>query len=682
MYRFFDKHGKKTLAVAAAFLMVAFLLPSTGLNCDSNFSQFGKIDGKAVDGLAMQSAHSRLQSLQRLIVIDPVTRQPMAAWDRIFSFRTDPVLGAILPPTFSRELYQRCRENEILWLLLVTEASDNFTIADEDEVNSFFSDNAQPQVLTQDFPTVVYQPLTNPPAIDDMKQSVRMALAVRDQFLRSLQSVKISTPMINDRLAERFQQAKARFAIFDASAYLKDLPAPTDEELKSHFDAYAAVVPQTFSDANPFGFGYRVPDRLRLQYIAVPEDQVMAAVLKSKDDFAWEEEARIYYNRNWEKFAEKPATTPATTQAATTQPTTTQAASTRPVKLPFDLVSAKVYDAIRQPLIEQRRRAVVNMVLELMNDDYIRLTQDLTATTQQVASTKVRGVEFSSHDYLLKVRDEVQKRHNVTVDVVNENVLVDSLAFRMNPGIGGALVEEVGPRDREQPAASYLFSQLRPLHPQAQTGQAELDLLEPTKPLWTPERTYIARVVEADPSHPAKALADVKDRVERDVRRKNAFAKAVEAAEAALAKGRQSGLSSLDQLVFTSDWFNGFDRRIPGVPIADNYASTLVRAMTEQLRGVSSKSQLPRHTVIKAQIADKVVAAELFDVETKISTNLDGFARARTRGELQMETIAYSGIVQNWFAPAAIMRRVNYVRPDGNAPEPDRPAPARPMIPG
>jgi hypothetical protein len=483
-------------------------------------------------------------------------------------------------------------------------------------------------------------------------------------------------------LAERGQQIKARLAVFDANEYVAALPAPTDEQLKTQFEAFASNVPGVTSETNPFGFGYRVPDKVRLQYIAVPQKQVTEAVIKSKSEFEWEEEARVYFNKHWEQFAEKTPEAPAT--QSSTQPASTEPA-TKPVKPSFQSVSEKVFDAIRAPLIEQKRRAVVNVVIDLMNDDYNRnVNTNPPATTQAAMQATVRGAPLGSYEYLLKIRDEVQRRQNVTVEVVNESNLQAQRDLMFSPGIGMGLVEEPGPRDRSKPLATYLFTSLTPLLTTPDPSIVPLAVLQPTRALWTADKTYVARVVEAVPSHPPATVDEVKEQLTRDVKRKLAFDKAVEAAEAAIEKAKQSNLAMQDKLAFETDWFNAAAARIPGAPQTDAYAAQIIEPVFNLLRGVESESQLPIRSVVKAQQADKAIAAEVFAIQTQVSTDEEKLARSQVRYQLQMNEAQQLNLLQAWFASDNIQKRVGYVSPhaDGQQAPTRTPPPARPLIPG
>jgi len=81
---------------------------------------------------------------------------------------------------------------------------------------------------------------------------------------------------------------------FNADVFIDpNQPEPGDEELKAHFDTYKTFFPGDISDENPCGFGYKLPDRVRLGYIAVKLDDVQQIVAAPTQD-----EIGDYYNRN------------------------------------------------------------------------------------------------------------------------------------------------------------------------------------------------------------------------------------------------------------------------------------------------------------------------------------------------------------------------------------------------
>ncbi len=81
---------------------------------------------------------------------------------------------------------------------------------------------------------------------------------------------------------------------FNADVFIDpNQPEPDEEELKAHFNTYKTFFPGDISDKNPCGFGYKLPDRVSLEYIAVKLDDVQQIVAAPTQD-----EIGDYYNRN------------------------------------------------------------------------------------------------------------------------------------------------------------------------------------------------------------------------------------------------------------------------------------------------------------------------------------------------------------------------------------------------
>ena len=85
---------------------------------------------------------------------------------------------------------------------------------------------------------------------------------------------------------------------FDADVFVDpNRSEPGEEELKAHLDKYKTFVPGEITDENPYGFGYKLPDRVSLEYIAVKLDDVRQIVSAPTQD-----EVGDYYTRNKERL--------------------------------------------------------------------------------------------------------------------------------------------------------------------------------------------------------------------------------------------------------------------------------------------------------------------------------------------------------------------------------------------
>ena len=74
---------------------------------------------------------------------------------------------------------------------------------------------------------------------------------------------------------------------------------PSEEKMSEHFKKYRTFSAGDINDKNPYGFGYKLPDRVRLEYIAVKLDDVSAVVTPPT-----EEDAEEYHEKHRKEFTE------------------------------------------------------------------------------------------------------------------------------------------------------------------------------------------------------------------------------------------------------------------------------------------------------------------------------------------------------------------------------------------
>ena len=85
------------------------------------------------------------------------------------------------------------------------------------------------------------------------------------------------------------------FVKFDSAVFAEKQNEPNEKKITEQFDKYKAIAPGTISDDNPYGFGYKLPVRVRLEYLAVKLDEVKTIVKRPTQD-----EIGEYYSRNKE----------------------------------------------------------------------------------------------------------------------------------------------------------------------------------------------------------------------------------------------------------------------------------------------------------------------------------------------------------------------------------------------
>ncbi|HEY0010029.1 MAG TPA: hypothetical protein VGB55_14980, partial [Tepidisphaeraceae bacterium] len=334
MYGFFDKHGKKFLIVASVLLILAFLLPGNFAPQAGNVA-IGTLNGEKIDPVEVEAVANGLRSLSNLVT--PAPRQLQATGDEKLP----------LPVALLGEWYEKFVDDPMTYYLLVREAQRAGVVPNETRVEQALQ--LPTQVRSTEFSGTREINRINPRIVDNYRRHLTLLMSVVDNFTRSQRAVKISDPMIDQALAERAQQIKLHAAAFDASEFDNQVSAPIDDMLRAHFDAFAAVKPgQVDPQKNPFGFGYAVPDRAKIQYLFLPNEEITRSVQASKSPDQWEEDARLYYLRNPGQFTTAPRDL-MQDNAPTSQPTTR----------PFEQAREDVMKAVQAPLIAQRRQAIL-----------------------------------------------------------------------------------------------------------------------------------------------------------------------------------------------------------------------------------------------------------------------------------------------------------------------------------
>jgi len=135
---------------------------------------------------------------------------------------------------------------------------------------------------------------------DQIVGTLGKLLAVREYANIMCTSEDVTTQQIMHAASIEQEGIDAGYVRFDASAFTEKLDEPDDAKLAEQFEKYKDSFAGAVSDDNPFGFGYKLPDRVQLEYIAVKLDDVRTIVAPPTQD-----EMGDYYNRNKAQFTEQ-----------------------------------------------------------------------------------------------------------------------------------------------------------------------------------------------------------------------------------------------------------------------------------------------------------------------------------------------------------------------------------------
>ncbi|HMB94802.1 MAG TPA: hypothetical protein VKK61_02055, partial [Tepidisphaeraceae bacterium] len=390
------------------------------------------------------------------------------------------------------------------------------------------------------------------------------------------------------------------------------------------------------TETNPFGFGYKYPNRVKLQYLSIPHDQLRKAVQSSKDDYSWEVEANRYYLKNLDQF---PTTQPTQTdQFSLIKPTT------QPTTKPFTEVRDQIIARLIDPQIEKLQRQVA---LELST----RLDQDFLAYQK---NPQAISPSYESFDYLKNLAKEIQNKYHVTLTVASiGDSFKTAKELRLLPGIG-----------QLSQFPDYATTHVETFVPADQKDSANvLHLFQSTKPLtdYQGGDAYIFRVIAADPSHKPASLAEVKDQVESDWKHAQAYDLAKAEAQKLLDAAKKSGLAaaaSSRNLITTGPYALAANAPIENYnKLSVRTQFTFVRDTYALLGQLRAKQQKPV-ALIEMPSDWKVAVAELIAVESQLKPDqLDLVESQARQGILQESTV---GLASAWFDYNSLVQRLNY----------------------
>jgi len=130
---------------------------------------------------------------------------------------------------------------------------------------------------------------------DKILSTVGKLLAVLQYSHMICSNEDVTTQQIMHAASAEEEGIDAAFVKFDSAVFAKSQGQPGEAQLTEHFDKYKKFFPGDVSGENPYGFGYKLPDRVQLEYIAVKLDDVRTIVKLPTQD-----ELEDYYDRNKE----------------------------------------------------------------------------------------------------------------------------------------------------------------------------------------------------------------------------------------------------------------------------------------------------------------------------------------------------------------------------------------------
>ncbi|MHC4569269.1 MAG: hypothetical protein ACYTE3_26370 [Planctomycetota bacterium] len=313
LVKWFRRNNKKVMAVVVIVIMIGFIGGTALTQLLQRNTRMSDVvaylgDETKVRRSDLASARRELEVLQMLRA-DALLRMDIQGFflgELLFSERTasaaivNRLKATIRQGQFSisdrqvNAVYERVALADLYWHCLQYEAQAAGISLDNDEVArdlvkiipQLFGGASYRQVIGQ-----IMSQVRLPE--DQIIGTLGKLLAVREYASMMCSSEDVTTQQIMHAASIEQEGVDAGYVRFDASAFTEKLDDPDDaklaEQFEKHKDSFAGAV----SDDNPYGFGYKLPDRVQLEYIAVKLDDVRTIVEPPTQD-----EMGDYYNRN------------------------------------------------------------------------------------------------------------------------------------------------------------------------------------------------------------------------------------------------------------------------------------------------------------------------------------------------------------------------------------------------
>lgn len=298
----FFRRRQKMVIVVMAVLMVGFLIGAQGFRMLTERRPEQRVLGDTSMGelkaRELTQASNDIRLLSTYARLGDVERLATTGWTMDVEFLT---LFLSSPP-------------DLVYALLLKEAAEAGYRASDAEIDAFFGQIGSPPGSANYRMMVSIMTSRNDGAAKHLRAAVGRWLMIHKSFTASRVEAPPSEQELRRLYRDLTEKIDLRLATISTEQLLEDAPQPSDEEIKQQFDAANEIFPGQYTDENPFGFGYRRPDQVRLLYLFVNRQAVSRATRPS------DKEVRDHFRANRQKYLNRPSATTQPKAAPSTPP--------------------------------------------------------------------------------------------------------------------------------------------------------------------------------------------------------------------------------------------------------------------------------------------------------------------------------------------------------------------------
>lgn len=407
------KNNRKIMVFVVIFSMVSFVIGYTGVQIF--FSLFGTTNpviGTFEDG--------KIRGRDTLVAQNDLKLLQMLGADRLLLAQGNqglagPLMAHLLFPSsqFAGDLAAQIKQAaqagqlpvsveqveaffsdrtqpDITWILLKAEARRAGCIVSSEMSRTVLS-NILPKLAQGADASLVINSIMNQTNVseDQIIRTFADLLGVMFYAGNISDSQAVTISQVQAAIGRSTEKIDAEFVQIPAAWFVDAVASVDPAELTRQFETYKDILPGTAGDENPYGFGYKLPKRVKLEFMAVLLDDVKTQIEKLTA-----ETMEDYYSRNIEQFRTEEPVDP-------NNPDGEKITQTRSF--------AEVLPQIRNSIEQERVNRLAN---QLFNDAKTITESGLADLNVEEANSE--QLQAAAGDYA-KAATELSGRYKITV---------------------------------------------------------------------------------------------------------------------------------------------------------------------------------------------------------------------------------------------------------------------------
>ena len=192
-------------------------------------------------------------------------------------------------------------------------------------------------------------------------------------------------------LAYEKESIDTEFVEFKSSVFAENQNDPNEERIIEHFENYKKYFPGEISEENPYSFGYKIPDMVQLEYIALKMDDVESIVEPPSQD-----ELEQFYESNKKQLF---------TQNTLEDPNDPNS----PLKVtPYSEVSSYISQQLMQSKIQSQANSIIKEAISLTENPFDDMNE------AEINNLDTEQYKKKAGDYKA-VAENLSQKHKVAI---------------------------------------------------------------------------------------------------------------------------------------------------------------------------------------------------------------------------------------------------------------------------